>query len=58
MDFFFDEIGLFILNESNCEDEECEVELVDIDEVLVKIKDIRIEYRKGCVIVCFNINSL
>lgn len=56
-DFFFDEIGLFILNDSNCEDEDSEVEFFDINEVLVKIKDIRIEYRKEWVIVCFNINS-
>ena len=34
---FFDETGSFILNESNCEDEEREVESVDTDEVLAKI---------------------
>ena len=57
-DSIFDETGSFTLNESNCEDEEREVELVDTDEVLAKIKDIRIEHRKECVIACLNINSL
>ena len=45
-DSFFDETGSFTLNESNCENEKCEVESVDTDEVLAKIKDIRIEHRK------------
>ena len=51
-DSFFDETGSFTLNESNCENEKCEVESVDTDEVLAKIKDIRIEHRKECVIAC------
>ena len=57
-DSFFDETGSFTLNESNCENEKCEVESVDTDEVLAKIKYIRIEHRKECVIACLNINSL
>ena len=57
-DSFFDETGSFTLNESNCENEKCEVESVDTDEVLAKIKDLRIEHRKECVISCLNINSL
>ena len=57
-DSFFDETGSFTLNESNCENEKCEVESVDTDEVLAKIKDIRIEHRKECVISCLYINSL
>lgn len=51
-DSFFDETGSFTLNESNCENEKCEVESVDTDEVLAKIKDIRIEHRKEYVIAC------
>ena len=46
------------MNESNCENEKCEVESVDTDEVLAKIEDIRIKHRKECVIACLNINSL
>ncbi|CAH3036625.1 unnamed protein product, partial [Pocillopora meandrina] len=57
-DSFFDETGSFTLNESNCENEKCEVESVDTDVVLTKIKYIRIEHRKECVISCLNINSL
>ena len=57
-DSFFDETGSLTLNRSNCEDEEHEVVSVDTDEVLAKIKDIRIEHRKECVIASLNINSL
>lgn len=56
-DSFFDETGSLILNESNCKVDDREVESVNIDEFLPKIKEIRIEHRKG-VISCLNINSL
>ena len=48
-DSFFDETGSLILNESNCKVDEREVESVNIDEVLPKIKDIRIEHKKDVI---------
>lgn len=57
-DSFFDETGSLTSNESNCEDEELEDESTDTEEVLAKIKEIRIEHRRQCVIACLNINSL